>query len=107
MQNGVPYIDSSRRLHTGRGREDVHDSGTGDCVWRVRIGGLWTELLDYNLILIVGQGIAPTKRGCSKPSFCYSTFRYFKTQVPQGSRPRRSTSSHVISWLYFPAQSAS
>ena len=51
MQNGVHYIDSSRRLHTGRGREDVHHRRAGDCIWGISTRSLWIDLLDYNFLL--------------------------------------------------------
>ena len=53
-KNTVSYIDSSRRLHPRRRREDVYNRRPGDRVRSIRKRSLWLDLLDNNFILNVG-----------------------------------------------------
>ena len=55
QKNTAAYLDTSRGLCIGRWREDVHHCGTGDCVWCIRISSLRLDLLDYNIVWIVGE----------------------------------------------------
>jgi len=42
----VAYIDSGRGIYLWGWRQDVYDSGTGDCVWCSGERSLWPHLLD-------------------------------------------------------------
>ena len=45
-----PYLTTSRGLDFRRRRKDVYNSRTRDCIRRV-----WIDLLEYNLVLKVGE----------------------------------------------------
>lgn len=49
------WLDTRRGLHPGCRRQDVHYRRPGDCIWRFCKCGVWLDLLDNNIILIVGE----------------------------------------------------
>ncbi len=62
LQIIVSYIDSSRGICVRRWCKDVHHCRAG---YRLRHGCeccVWNNLLDNNIVLIVGRGLAPAAK---------------------------------------------